>query len=41
MNKEFIIQIIVAAGALVFPFITGYIQSRKQSKKLVYKRIRA
>jgi len=41
MHKENIIEIIATAGALLFPFFTGYIQSRKQSKRLVYNRIRA
>jgi hypothetical protein len=39
MNKELIIQTIVITSAIIFPFITGFINSKKQQKKLVYQRV--
>ncbi|ADR22249.1 hypothetical protein [Marivirga tractuosa] len=39
MNKELIIQTIVITSAIIFPFITGFINSKKQQKQLVYQRV--
>jgi len=41
MNKELIIQTIVVTSAILFPFVTGFIQSKKQQKKLVYQRVKS
>lgn len=41
MNKELIIQTIVITSAIIFPFITGFINSKKQQKKLVYQKVRS
>jgi hypothetical protein len=36
MNKELIIQTIVITSAILFPFVTGFINPRRQEKKLVH-----
>lgn len=41
MNKEIIIQTLVIITAIVFPFITGFINSKKQNKRLVYQKVRS
>lgn len=41
MNKEIIIQTLVITTAIVFPFITGFINSKKQQKKLAYQKVKS
>jgi len=41
MNKELIIQLIAITSAVLFPFITGVVNMKKEQKKLVYKRVRS
>jgi uncharacterized protein YneF (UPF0154 family) len=41
MNKVLIIQTIVITTAIIFPFVTGFINSRKQQKKLVHQKVRS
>ncbi|MGJ3234458.1 hypothetical protein [Marivirga sp.] len=41
MNKELIIQTIVITSAILFPFVTGFINSRRQEKKLVHQKVKS
>lgn len=41
MNKELIIQTIVITSAILFPFVTGFINSIRQEKKLVHQKVRS
>lgn len=36
-----IVQIIVITSAILFPFITGVINSKKQEKKLIHQKVRS
>ncbi len=41
MNETLIIQTIVITSAILFPFIIGIINSKKQEKKLVHQKVRS
>jgi hypothetical protein len=41
MNKELIIQAVVITTTILFPFITGIINIKKEQKRLVLKKVRS